>query len=233
MGTVNQLWWLVETEPIPLENSTAKQSLWLIRFDHAFYLKKSISHLSRLLGTPNALRFQIILLLFQMHTKNLKHEGIPWAARTFLSQKGPVETLSWLNLSPFLGCLTGQKALETENSNRPEANTMHVIHYLGWKCQRAAGITLQTSHLSSAFSQRGSGRGHRFRDSHKRVHWPEWKKKTRRKTEWICILSHELCNRKQTTGQQQIRTGSSSLFLSQCNDTVQPRPVGRACTALW
>ncbi len=44
----------------------------------------------------------------------------------------------------------------------------------------------------------------------------------RRKTEWICILSQGLCNRKQTAGHQQIRTRSSSLSLSQCSDTVQP-----------
>ncbi len=43
----------------------------------------------------------------------------------------------------------------------------------------------------------------------------------RRKKEWICILSQGLCNRKQTAGQQQIRTRSSSLSLLQCSDTVQ------------
>ncbi len=180
LGTVNQLWRLVETEPIPLENGTIKPSLWLIQ-RQLFYPKKSISHLSNsycnLVGAPSALGFQIIPFLFQMHIKNVKHEGIPWAARTFLSHKGPVETLSWLNLCPLLGCLTGRKAFETTNSNRPEANTMHAILYLGWNCQWAAGITLQTSHLSSAFSQGGPGWGHSFRKRHKRVHWLEWKKK--------------------------------------------------------
>lgn len=79
LGTVNQLWRLVETEPIPLENGTAKLSLWLIQ-RQLFYPKKSINlsnSYHNLVGAPSALGFQIIPFLFQMHIKNVKHEGIP------------------------------------------------------------------------------------------------------------------------------------------------------------
>lgn len=176
------------------------------------------------MGAPNALGFQIIPILFQMHTKNVKHEGIPWEARTYLSHKGPVETLSWLNLLSSLRLSDWAKSMRQQSRTGPKPKQCMSYVISGGNCQWAAGITLQTSHLSSVFSQGGLAGVIRFRERHKKFIGLSGK---RRKTEWICILSQWLCNRNQTAGQQQIRTGSSSLSL--CHNVVtQSSPVGSA-----
>jgi len=213
---------LVEREPIPLENCTAEPLLWLIQW-HIFF-----SIWSRLLVITQPVTAILFFTCFIAWFSNESHpcpdaytecetkvfpEQPGLSYRTRAQRRPCPDLISVL----FKVVWLGKKHFKATITNRPEAKTMHVMCYFGWKLSVSSRHHLVDK---SFISLGGPGWGHKFskRDTKEFIGLSG----KIRKTEWICILSEGLCNRKQTAGQQQIRTGSSSLSLSQCSDTVQP-----------